>query len=111
MTEPLCEQCGKNQKARRGWNRDGSPALRRVCNTCRDTAKGKPGRGRRVYRTHKGLICEECGFVPVHPCQLDVDHLDGDHTNDDPSNLQTLCANCHRLKTFALGEFIKAFEG
>jgi 5-methylcytosine-specific restriction endonuclease McrA len=31
--------------------------------------------------------------------QLDVDHIDGNHANDDPSNLQTLCANCHRLKT------------
>lgn len=40
-----------------------------------------------------------CGFVPVLMIQLDVDHIDGDHSNNDPSNLQTLCANCHRLKT------------
>lgn len=26
--------------------------------------------------------------------------IDGNHKNDAPSNLQTLCANCHRLKTF-----------
>lgn len=103
----LCEQCGKNQKARRGWNRDGSPAYRKVCNTCRDKAKGKPDRGRKVYRAAKGMTCEECGFEAVHPCQLDVDHLDGDHSNDAPENLVTLCANCHRLKTFALGEFHK----
>jgi 5-methylcytosine-specific restriction endonuclease McrA len=31
--------------------------------------------------------------------QLDVDHIDGDHTNNELNNLQTLCANCHRLKT------------
>jgi 5-methylcytosine-specific restriction endonuclease McrA len=37
--------------------------------------------------------------VPVHPCQLDVDHIDGNRTNSKSSNLQTLCANCHRLKT------------
>jgi 5-methylcytosine-specific restriction endonuclease McrA len=35
----------------------------------------------------------------MHSCQLDVDHIDGDHDNNDPENLQTLCANCHRLKT------------
>jgi 5-methylcytosine-specific restriction endonuclease McrA len=29
-----------------------------------------------------------------------VDHIDGNHSNDDPSNLQTLCANCHRFKTW-----------
>lgn len=43
--------------------------------------------------------CEQCGFVAAHPCQLDVDHIDGNAANNDPSNLQTLCANCHRLKT------------
>jgi hypothetical protein len=43
--------------------------------------------------------CQRCGFAPEHPCQLDIDHRDGNHKNDDPTNLQTLCANCHRLKT------------
>ena len=51
------------------------------------------------YRRHLGTSCECCGFTPEHPAQLDIDHRDGDHKNDDPSNLQTLCANCHRLKT------------
>jgi hypothetical protein len=51
------------------------------------------------YRDQKGNKCERCDFVPEDPCQLDVDHIDGDHKNNDLSNLQTLCANCHRLKT------------
>lgn len=54
---------------------------------------------KRPYIQHKGSLCEVCGFVPQHLCQLDVDHIDGDHDNNDPTNLQTLCANCHRLKT------------
>jgi len=37
-------------------------------------------------------------------CQLDVDHKDGDRKNNLESNLQTLCANCHRLKTFLSGD-------
>jgi hypothetical protein len=45
-------------------------------------------------------FCERCGFVPEHVCQLDVDHIDGNNSNNDPSNFQTLCANCHRLKTY-----------
>ena len=51
------------------------------------------------YTVHKKNQCEHCGFKPVHISQLDVDHIDGDRWNNDPTNLQTLCANCHRLKT------------
>jgi 5-methylcytosine-specific restriction endonuclease McrA len=56
------------------------------------------------YIRHKGTKCQGCGFIPVHISQLDVDHIDGDRWNNDPSNLQTLCANCHRLKTHLSGD-------
>ena len=51
------------------------------------------------YIEHKKGVCCSCGFIPEHACQLDVDHIDGNHENNNISNLQTLCANCHRLKT------------
>lgn len=54
----------------------------------------------RPYLKFKKPFCEICNFVPVHSCQLDVDHINGDHYNNEESNLQTLCANCHRLKTY-----------
>lgn len=54
----------------------------------------------RPYHPHKKDKCERCGFIPEHPCQLDVDHIDGNHQNNDPKNWQTLCSNCHRLKTW-----------
>jgi len=57
-------------------------------------------KGNRRYRKAKKDTCERCAFVAEHPCQLDVDHIDGDHSNNRPSNLQTLCANCHRLKSY-----------
>lgn len=53
----------------------------------------------RQYRLYKQSVCAFCGFVPIDPCQLDVDHIDGNHNNNSIDNLQTLCANCHRLKT------------
>lgn len=56
--------------------------------------KGRP------WAIHKKNSCERCGFVPEHKMQLDVDHIDGDRFNNDVANLQTLCANCHRLKTY-----------
>ena len=52
------------------------------------------------YIIYKGDRCSSCGFIPINPCQLDVDHIDGDHNNNALDNLQTLCANCHRLKTY-----------
>lgn len=45
---------------------------------------------------HVGDVCERCGFVPEHVCQLDV------HKHrEDLSKRETLCANCHRLITLA----------
>lgn len=45
-------------------------------------------------------VCVQCGFKPINICQMDVDHIDGNHKNNVTENLQVLCANCHRLKTF-----------
>lgn len=55
---------------------------------------------RRPYQEFKASRCAWCGFVPVPPCQLDVDHVDGDCTNNHADNYQTLCANCHRVKSY-----------
>jgi hypothetical protein len=38
--------------------------------------------------------------------ELDVDHDDGDPTNNDPDNLRTLCSGRHRNKTFVNREFL-----
>ena len=58
------------------------------------------------WRSHKGDSCSSCGFIPEHKCQLDVDHIDGDKSNNSPENLQTLCANCHRIKTHNNKEYL-----
>lgn len=55
----------------------------------------------RPYLKYRKDFCERCGFIPEHECQLDVDHIDDNHKNNDPTNLKTLCANCHRLKSRA----------
>ena len=67
---------------------------------CRPCAKKRHGRKGEAYKRFKKDSCELCGFIPEHRCQLDVDHIDGNHSNNEDSNLQTLCANCHRLKTW-----------
>lgn len=41
--------------------------------------------------------CRHCGFDNIM-C-FTVDHIDGNRFNNDESNLQILCANCHQIKT------------
>lgn len=45
--------------------------------------------------------CSQCGWSRVNPATglvpLDIDHIDGDWTNNNYSNLRVLCKNCHAL--------------
>ena len=80
-----------------------------------------------AYRKYKKDYCEnrngdflgfECTYT--HPSKkelevlglsenykgfLQVDHIDGNPSNNKPSNLITLCANCHNIKTIAAGDY------
>jgi 5-methylcytosine-specific restriction endonuclease McrA len=68
-------------------------------------------------------ICAKCGYNPeedpeimevmeVNPKlgnsiargMLETDHIDGNHLNNDPANLQALCTRCHRKKTLINGD-------
>lgn len=108
---PKCAQCNKNfcklQSWRLGLKKDGTPYYHRMCSVCR-RARSKPEQPDYHHRGYRKVAfraagkdphCTNCGFVPIHICQLDVDHIDGNKSNSDINNLQILCANCHRLKT------------
>ena len=100
-----CLLCKKNPPAISGKNKDGSTRYKRRCEACvkRSRAIRLNGHRREMLR-HKKMYCESCGFVAKNACQLDVDHKDGNRENQLPENLQTLCANCHRLKTHLNGD-------
>ena len=49
----------------------------------------------------KSDTCARCGFVAEAKCQMDLDHINGDRSDHRPENMQTLCSNCHRLKSYA----------
>ena len=99
---PFCEECQlrlvERAASSRGW--------RRKCEKCRRQGyRNNPLKHtRRQLRESVGQ-CQQCGFVPVHICQLEVDHIDGDHNNNERTNWQVLCANCHKLKTHLNGEY------
>jgi 5-methylcytosine-specific restriction endonuclease McrA len=108
----VCSECGpvevrrkvaKNLKAgfrfecrekRRAQDRD------REHTPARQARYARRPKGSRTRRL-KGSVCERCGFVPEDPCQLQYDHIvprwrGGTNAK---ANRQTLCANCHALKT------------
>lgn len=45
----------------------------------------------------RGRKCEHCGLTQwlEQPINLQIHHIDGDHTNNSLDNLQLLCPNCH----------------
>lgn len=61
---------------------------------------------RRFILERADYRCEDCGWNERHPVDgsvlLQVDHVDGDHTNNCQSNLRALCPNCH-AKTHTFG--------
>lgn len=107
MDRPLCQKCKKNLARRRG------NGFRKNCDKCdrspekmkeRNRVKTLRSRGnKRPWVEFKKDYCESpnCKWDgPYAPFQLDVDHIDGDRNNNDPSNYMTLCAMCHRMKTY-----------
>jgi 5-methylcytosine-specific restriction endonuclease McrA len=42
--------------------------------------------------------CQRCGFMPEATIQLELHHIDRNNRNNDLSNLELICANCHRLE-------------
>lgn len=46
---------------------------------------------------HYGFPCV-CADL-LDPVQIDINHIDGNNDNRDPSNVECLCAMCHRLVT------------
>ena len=49
---------------------------------------------------HYGFICTSTIIAPE---QIDVHHKDGNKNNNDPSNLELLCRNCHGHVTILNG--------
>lgn len=105
-----CQSCGivriiskPRSNNKRGW----------VCQKAKQernhrSAKktGKTKLYKKSYQKHPKTICSMCGFIPEDPCQMDIDHIDGNHKNNNKENLQALCSNCHRLKSKINGDGI-----
>jgi Tfp pilus assembly protein PilV len=107
----ICEHCGKEYK---GF---GKKYCSSFCSNKRKTANivvawiENPDSATQIQGLSKSIKkhlieqsnfqCSQCGWGEVNPATgrspLEVDHIDGDCYNNDPSNLRVLCPNCHAL--------------
>lgn len=89
--------------------------LRTVCGDCHLASYGKKQLRQGVV-SHKKSYCENadgrlgvpCTATNLNSAQLELDHIDGNHLNNDPSNVQTLCKNCHSKKSIQSGDYRKS---
>lgn len=91
-----CETCGRIFTRRRFGNRleDRSRFLsRRHCSQACANTRPVVSKDANHWRARKyrGRRCEACSVTT----QLHVHHKDRNPANNDPANLQTLCASCH----------------
>lgn len=94
----ICEGCLKNKQTPAPLSKLGYKRYLPLCSSCtKRKYKIDVGANKR-YKRFKKDTCSRCGFIPEHPCQLDVHHKDHNHSNNKEDNLETLCSNCHRLE-------------
>lgn len=91
----LCPACQVRSVAV-NYVKDGVTHYRSRCDHCIRNNKQKkpviPYWMKAGYR--KKPACEKCGFKAKFKEQLDVYHIDGNLTNNNPLNLKTICLNC-----------------
>ena len=111
----------ENEKQFMGtYRKDGSAQFRRFCQFCHHKRQAEK-KGLTItqwtnsfhpYRKYRKNYCENidgrlgfaCTTTIKDPCMLDTDHIDGNPTNNNENNLQTLCKCCHSYKTKINGD-------
>lgn len=111
---PNCVNDGCNNKvAVRNWS---NWSFKTECSRCQNDRK--KGTTRDGIIIHKKKYCENIdghlGFkCPVPTIEswegfeigcLDLDHLDGDHNNNNKENVRTYCKLCHNRKSIEQGD-------
>jgi len=81
----------------------GKPTYRPLCDACRKpkncAREGVIGVKKDYCENRDGRLGHKCTATIMGYHQLDLDHIDGNHYNNVPENIQTLCKNCHAWKS------------
>jgi hypothetical protein len=105
-TAPKCVEIGCDNYA----DNAGNGKYHKLCSYHHKSKYNMNGYAHKNYRKdycenvdgRYGFVCTSTIVAPRW--QLEVDHIDGDRTNNDENNLQTLCSCCHRYKTMLFEE-------
>lgn len=66
-----------------------------------DASNQLRGSVKRWVKSRDNYTCVLCGWSERNPVTgnipVEIDHADGDHQNNSPDNLRTVCPNCHSL--------------
>ena len=116
----IIPQCINNGCVRevciRHWSAQGDPSLKTECSQCSTSRiKGKTLPG---IIFHKKNYCENKDSILGFKCPMDpdrysefpsdiydMDHKDGNHHNNIPENIITICKVCHSRKGKEAGDF------
>ena len=100
----------------RHWSDSGIPSLKSECNKCSTARKNNTSiEGITILKKH---ICENKDGILGFICPIDktrytefpsdcyhMDHRDGNHENNIPDNIITICSFCHARKGRESGDF------
>lgn len=84
------------------WNRD---------NYTLPNQESKKTTWKRFLVRRDGHRCGICGLTEWlgHPIPLEIDHINGDHSDNTEANVRILCCNCHaQTDTWRRKKFVKA---
>lgn len=118
MNIPICVNHGCGRPVTySNTDKNGNKRFRPHCSHCQAASYGKWPHRPGVTPFKKGTCDNHDGRLGF-PCLCDlakapswakgltdIDHIDGDCSNNDPANLQELCGMCHKLKGQANGDY------
>jgi len=89
-----------------GWNKGNTPNFTHTKKSFTEKVLCKNGKNWKSSAIKEKLfffgikekVCEECGQKSIwnsKPLAFHLEHIDGDHNNNEIGNLKILCPNCH----------------
>ncbi len=117
QTIPKCVNDGCTREvAIRHWNDNNIPSLKTECPPCASARKsGKTLPGISFTKKHfcenkDGRLgfacpCDQTRYAEYPTDCYHMDHMNGDHQDNRPENIMTLCVMCHTIKGKRDGDF------